>query len=189
MRLTAPRCEDALPLAAGKGTVAVNARGRSMSWHGEPMSSVTVLYAVSIFSVFAAGLIAGQMLAIGIANYAVRGLPETSWTLRFQSENDLFTKTMPPFLLAPAIGLVTLCFLAHDDARWMFAAAAVLILIVLAITMAINVPINRQVNSWTAGAAPSTWMFTRDRWLRFHLVRTVVGLLSFAIAAIGVTSL
>jgi predicted acyl esterase len=35
----------------------------------------------------------------------------------------------------------------------------------------------------------STWMFTRDRWLRFHLARTVVGLMSFAIAAIGLTSL
>ena len=153
------------------------------------MSSVTVLHAVAIFAVFAVGLIAGQMLAIGIANYAARGLPETSWTLRFQSENDLFTKTMPPFLIAPAIGLVTLFFLPNDDARGMFAAAAVLILIVLAITMAINVPINRQVQSWTAGAAPSTWMFTRDRWLRFHLVRTAVGLMSFAIAAIGLTSL
>jgi uncharacterized membrane protein len=153
------------------------------------MSSVAVLRTVAIFSVFAVGLIAGQMLAIGIANYAARGLSETSWTLRFQLENDLFAKTMPPFLIAPAIGLLALFFLAHDHSRWMFAAAAVLILIVLAITMAINVPINRQVQSWTAGAAPSTWMFTRDRWLRFHLARTVVGLMSFAIAAIGLTSL
>jgi hypothetical protein len=69
------------------------------------MSSVTVLHAVAIFSVFAVGLIAGQMLAIGIANYAARGLPETSWTLRFQSENNLFSKTMPPFLIAPALRL------------------------------------------------------------------------------------
>jgi hypothetical protein len=76
------------------------------------MSSVTVIHAVAIFSVFAVGLIAGQMLAIGIANYAARGLPETSWTLRFQSENDLFAKTMPPFLITPAIGLVTFFILS-----------------------------------------------------------------------------
>jgi len=106
-----------------------------------------------------------------------------------QSENDLFTKTMPPFLIVPAIGLVTLFFLARDNDRGMFAASAVLILIVLAITIAINVPINRQVQSWTAGAAPSTWMFTRDIWLRFHLVRTVVGLMFSATAAIGLSSL
>jgi uncharacterized membrane protein len=146
-------------------------------------------HAVAIFSVFAVGLLAGQMLAIGIANYAARGLPEMSWTLRFQSENALFTKTMPPFLIAPAIGLVTLSVLAHGDARGMFAAAAVLILIVLAITMAINVPINGQVQTWTAGSAPSTWMFTRDRWLQFQLLRTALGMMSFAIAAIGLNSL
>ena len=85
----------------------------------------TALHAVAIVSVFAVGIIAGQMLAIAIANYAVLGLPETSWTLRFQSENDLFTKTMPPFLIAPTIGLAALFFLTHEDARAMFAAAAV----------------------------------------------------------------
>src|ERR1700691_1784977 len=75
---------------------------------GEPMSSVTVFHAVAALSVFAVGLIAGQMLAIGIANYAARGLPEMSWTLRFQSENALSTQTMPPFLIAAAIGTATL---------------------------------------------------------------------------------
>jgi hypothetical protein len=52
------------------------------------MSSVNVLRSVAIASIFFLGLIAGQMLAIGIANYAARGLPETSWTLRFQAENS-----------------------------------------------------------------------------------------------------
>jgi hypothetical protein len=56
------------------------------------MPSVTVLHAVAIFSVFTVGLIAGQMLAIGRANYAARGLPETTWTLRFHSENDLLLR-------------------------------------------------------------------------------------------------
>ena len=74
---------------------------------------LTVLHAVAICSVLAAGLIAGQMLAIAIANYAALGLPETSWTLRFQSENTLFSKTMPPFLIAPTIGLVTLFVTVH----------------------------------------------------------------------------
>ena len=152
------------------------------------MSSVTVFHAVAIFSVFAVGLIAGQMLAISIANYAARGLPETSWTLRFQSENDLFAKTMPPFLIAPAIGLLALFFL-H-------------IMIPLDVRRSRRAHTDRSGNNdgdecadQQAGAildcrsAPSTWMFTRDRWLRFHLARTVVGLISFAIAAIGLTSL
>ena len=51
--------------------------------------------AVAVISELIAGLIAGQMLAIRLANHATRSLPEKNWTLRFQVENKLFTKTMP----------------------------------------------------------------------------------------------
>ena len=153
------------------------------------MPLVAALHPIAIFSIFAIGLIAGQMLAIAIANYAARDLPETSWTLRFQVENALFTRTMPPSLMAPVIGLISLCFLTRGQAREMFAIATLLGFLVLALTMAINVPINRQVQSWTAGAAPATWMATRDKWLWFHVVRTIAGLLSFVVAAIGLSCL
>jgi hypothetical protein len=36
------------------------------------------------------------MLAIVLANHAARELPETTWTLRFQVEDKLFTKTPFP---------------------------------------------------------------------------------------------
>jgi uncharacterized membrane protein len=141
--------------------------------------------AVAATSVILAGLIAGQMLAIALANHAALSLPETSWTLRFQAENKLFTKTMPPFLLLPLIGLIGSAFLTGSVQRDMFAAAGALEVIVLVITMAVEVPINTQVDSWTAGSAPSTWITTRDRWLRYHWLRTAAGVLSFALAAIG----
>jgi hypothetical protein len=51
-------------------------------------------FAVAAISVILSGLIAGQMLAIAVANHAARRLPETSWALRFQVEDKLFTKTM-----------------------------------------------------------------------------------------------
>jgi uncharacterized membrane protein len=153
------------------------------------MSPTIVLDVLAVFSVFAVGLIAGQMLAIAIANYAAKKLPEASWTLRFQAENTVFTSTMPPFLMAPTAGLVGLRFLTEGDARWMFVLANVLILIVLAVTMAVNVPINTEVKSWTAGAAPPTWTATRDRWLRFHALRTLAGLVSFAVATMGLRAL
>jgi Domain of unknown function (DUF1772) len=141
--------------------------------------------AVAVISVILTGLMAGQMLAIALANHAARSLPETSWTLRFQAENKLFTKTMPASLLLPLFGLIWSAFLAVSVQRGMFSAAAALELVVLAITMSIEIPINRQVASWTAGSAPSTWMGIRDRWLRFHWLRTAVGACSFACGAIG----
>jgi hypothetical protein len=70
-----------------------------------------VLFATALLS----GLISGQMLAIALANWAARDLPELSWTLRFQVENKLFTKTMPPSLMAPTAGTIgTLFFFAES---------------------------------------------------------------------------
>jgi uncharacterized membrane protein len=141
--------------------------------------------AVTAISVIFSGLIAGQMLAIALANYAARNLPETAWTLRFQVENKLFTKTMPPSLLLPILGLICSAFLTLSMQRVMFSAAGVLEVIVLAITVRVNIPINTQVQLWQAGSAPPAWMTIRDRWLRYHWMRTVVGVCSFACAAIA----
>jgi len=95
---------------------------------------------------------------------------------------------MPPFLIAPAIGLVTLFFLG--------------------MMMPVDVRRSRRADSdrsgnndgdqcadqqagaiLDCGSCSVDLDVTRDRWLRFHLARTVVGLMSFAIAAIGLTSL
>ena len=141
--------------------------------------------AVTAISVILSGLISGQMLAIALANHAARQLPEIGWTLRFQVEDKLFTKTMPFSLLLPLVGLIWSAYLTVSTQRGLFSAAGTLEVIVLVITMTVEVPINTQVQSWKAGSAPSTWMAIRDRWLRFHWLRTVVGACSFACGAFG----
>jgi hypothetical protein len=149
------------------------------------MSSDLVTSAALVLSVIFSGLISGQMLAIALANRAARQLPEISWTLRFQVENKLFTKTMPPSLLLPLAGLIWSAFVTESTRRVLFSAAGALELTVLVITVTVEIPINTQVQSWKAGSSPPTWMAIRDRWLRFHWVRTVVGACSFICAAIG----
>ncbi len=141
--------------------------------------------AIAIAAVVFSGLIAGQMVAIGLADQAVRSLPETSWTLRFQAENTLFTKTMPPALIVPLAGLIAMIFLSAGARRILFGVAAAFEAVVLAITLAVNVPMNKEVQSWQAGAAPSTWVAVRDRWLRFHWLRTAMGAVAFTFATIG----
>ena len=134
-----------------------------------------VLAATALLS----GIISGQMLAIGIANWAARGLPEMSWTLRFQLENKLFTKTMPPSLIGPMVGIIGALFFVQGRALTFMVAAAFFTGVVLVITMACNVPINNQVSAWTAGRAPPAWNVIRDRWLKFHFIRTAAGVIAF----------
>ena len=151
--------------------------------------STAIRDTVAIVSLSALGLLAGMMLAIFIAGYAARGLPEESWTRRFQIENRLFTKTMPPSLMLPLLGLIASVPLTRDAVRSLFAVAAVLTALVLVITFALEVPINRQVASWMAGAAPANWAAVRDCWLWNHLARTIVGVLAFLCAAAALSEL
>lgn len=141
----------------------------------------------SIGSTILIGLIVELLLGAGMAMYMARSLPETSWTLRFQLEDALFSKAMPPFFL---IAFVTLSFtatLAPGAARWFFTASALLTLMVLVITIGFEVPINTQVQSWTPGSTPAFWDTLRVRWLFNHLIRTIAGVLAFVCSVAGVS--
>jgi uncharacterized membrane protein len=62
-------------------------------------------------------------------------------------------------------------------------------LTVLVITVKFEVPMNKLIQSWTAGAAPTGWSEVRDQWLRNHLLRTIAGIASFICAALGLARL
>jgi hypothetical protein len=44
----------------------------------------------------------------------------------------------------------------------------------------VNVPIDRQIQSWTTGTLPPDWGAIRDRWEFFHGLRTVISLFALA---------
>jgi len=55
-----------------------------------------------------------------------------------------------------------------------------LFVVALAGTLAVNVPIDRQINEWTLATLPADWMQVRDRWELWHTIRTVASLASLA---------
>jgi len=56
----------------------------------------------------------------------------------------------------------------------------VLIITVLLITLIVLVPIDNDINEWTASTVPSNWTDIRQRWNLFHSIRTFASLSSFA---------
>jgi hypothetical protein len=49
-----------------------------------------------------------------------------------------------------------------------------------AVTLAVNVPIDREIQRWTVATLPSDWHATRDRWAAFHTARTFASLAALA---------
>jgi len=87
---------------------------------------------------------------------------------------------MPAALLA-ALVLCVLLFRGRQPRASLFAGAAlVLMAAALVITLVVNVPIDRQIQSWTTAALAPDWRAIRDRWEFYHGLRTLVSVLALA---------
>jgi uncharacterized membrane protein len=58
--------------------------------------------------------------------------------------------------------------------------------VALIITTVIEVPIVKQIASWTPSTFPNNWQKLRDRWGSFHIIRVVAGIagLTLLVAAV-----
>jgi uncharacterized membrane protein len=87
---------------------------------------------------------------------------------------------MPAALVSSVLLLIVL-FRQRGGAAFNLALAAFVLMIgALAVTLAVNVPIDYEINQWTATTLPPDWMTMRDRWQLYHTIRTFV-----SIAALG----
>jgi uncharacterized membrane protein len=87
---------------------------------------------------------------------------------------------MPAAALSGAVVCILL-FRRRQTAGFMLATASVaLLLIAMGITLVVNVPIDRQIQSWTTATLPADWTAIRDRWEFYHGLRTFVSVLALA---------
>jgi hypothetical protein len=56
----------------------------------------------------------------------------------------------------------------------------------LIITVAVEVPIDNQIKTWTETTVPSNWESLRQRWDAFHSLRTFTSIASFVFLGWGI---
>ena len=82
-----------------------------------------------------------------------------------------------PLTLLSTLVLCALFFRRRQARATVFAGAALVLMVgALVITLAVNVPIDRQIQSWTLSTLPNDWTAIRDRWEFYHGLRTLVSL-------------
>jgi uncharacterized membrane protein len=87
---------------------------------------------------------------------------------------------MPAAVLS-AVALCILLFRRRDTGAGLFAGAALVSMVIaMMITLAVNVPIDRQIHSWTTATLPSEWNAIRNRWEFYHGLRTLLSLVALA---------
>lgn len=88
---------------------------------------------------------------------------------------------------AVVIGLVVVVLLFRSPsttAAWLALIGLLLMIGVLVITLAVEVPIDNLIANWTEETLPADWQQIRARWATFHAVRTFLSLGAVA-AAVG----
>ena len=55
----------------------------------------------------------------------------------------------------------------------------------LVVTAAVEVPIVKKIRGWTAETMPANWEQSRDRWVSFHLLRVIPGIVGLAALIAG----
>jgi hypothetical protein len=81
--------------------------------------------------------------------------------------------------LALLSALVTLALLRQGRqmvAFWWLLAGFLLMAVALVITLAVEVPIDNQISSWTATTLPGDWRSIQARWEQFHTIRTFLSI-------------
>jgi uncharacterized membrane protein len=93
-----------------------------------------------------------------------------------------------PLALLSALAALTLLWPARPTARfWWLAAGFALLVAALVITLTIEVPIDRQIQDWTAATLPGDWRSIQARWERWHTTRTFLSIAAVIAATISAT--
>ncbi len=103
---------------------------------------------------------------------------------------DRMNRNMAPVMtvLMPAtlLSIIPVLLISyHQPTFWLNAAAFLLFIVALLVTVFIEVPIVEKIVTWTIPTLPANWQQLRDRWMRFHVVRVIAGLTSLVLLVVA----
>jgi uncharacterized membrane protein len=126
---------------------------------------------------------------IGLGRAMVRLSPST-YTEFHQATNRTFDPYMPIVVLGAILGGVVLAVLSPGigSPSGQFALIGIFCYAAgLFVSVTKCLPLNKEVERWSINNPPSNWATIRERWLRFHIVRTLLsvpGLASYILSCL-----
>ncbi len=140
--------------------------------------------ALLYFAVLFAGIIGGLLFGTAIEQQQLSALDAQGWVTARHSIDAVFSKLLPWVWNITLILLFASAYLMHGMNRALFVVSGLLLLVGIVVTLIFEVPINKQIAVWTPSTMPPYWTSLRDRWVRFHWLRTVAGIAAFVCALI-----
>jgi uncharacterized membrane protein len=90
-----------------------------------------------------------------------------------------------PVALASTLPVLVLSFQKHIPTFYLTLASLIFFLVTLIVTLNVEVPIVKRMDTWTASTLPDNWQELRDRWGAFHLLRVVPAIAGLILLLVG----
>lgn len=140
-----------------------------------------------ILSILVSGIFFGPWVALSgsVSNFK----PEVYLAIVNRFNSNLYP-VMRILMPAAMLSIVPVLFITYSGQRSTFflnSIALVLFAVALLVTVLVQVPMVKQMRTWTLATLPQNWEQMRDRWEAFHAVRvvaSVAGLVMMLTAAI-----
>jgi hypothetical protein len=128
------------------------------------------------------GIVAGIYVAGLIHDHRISDLSASQYMAMHQMRDKTFARVMPVMALATLVLVTASAALVIDPGLPRIAAACTIALLVVdtMLTVARQLPLNRQIQSWTEATIPANWTNIRDRWAAQHRTRALLGVTAFA---------
>lgn len=123
------------------------------------------------------GIIAGIYVRDVISAAGVKRLPGPYYARYHQELDRDFARVMPFVGNAALLAGIAATAVPQDKGQRALSVVALGCgLAEIALTLTQNVPLNKQIQSWTAETPPTNWAAMRDRWMVGHRLRTGLSL-------------
>lgn len=142
---------------------------------------------VRFAAVALAAVVVGTMFGIWLEGNP-NDLSPTSYVEHQQHAIRALNHIMPVLGALTALLVLVMAAFARNDRRQFALLIAALGCLVIAglTTRFLNQPINAVVITWSAHSPPTNWAELRDAWWRWHIVRTLAGMVGLFLLIAGV---
>ena len=140
-----------------------------------------------VFSALVAGMFCGPWVAL---TRSITAFEPRQFLVIVRHLNRNMAQVMTIFMplsLLSILPVLIISVVRHPATFFLSLTSFALFFVALLVTVIVEVPIVKQIDSWTVATLPGNWEQLRDRWSSFHLVRivaSIAGLVLLVAAAI-----
>ena len=141
-----------------------------------------VLYLVSIvLSALVLGVFWGPWIALSRSFATFKADIFLEVVKRMNKNLEPVMTVLMPVTILSIILVLFFSFNVRSASFYLTLLGLVFFVISLIVTMIVEVPIVKQIASWDISTIPNNWQELRDKWISFHSIRILSGLLCFVL--------